>query len=659
MPPVQTTDTGTQRPYAKQAGLQPLPGYELLAPLGRGGFGEVWKCVAPGGLHKAVKFVAAAGTGHELKQELAAFEQIKAIRHPFLLSLERVELVNGELVMVMELADGQLEDRFRQCLTAGAPGIPRTELLGYLADAAEALDVIGTKFGLQHLDVKPANLFLTAGRVKVGDYGLVSSLEASRPAVDGQRGLTPKYVAPEVLRGIPSPRSDQYSLALVYQELLTGSFPYAARNPQHMMLQHISAEPDLSGLPACDRVAIGKALAKDPDDRFASCLAFARALLTADPGSLTVPELAVRRARIDRWTADAVDLNRTPAPADPSAQTDRHEAASDPTQRVPVAPSPGPPLTNSGRPLPALVTAAIRRPTPATIPVPPPKPAAPPADEDLPLAAPVADTGVKLNRIKPVVPVSRLTGGEWESGSVSARDFVVRVVTAAAGGGEVPELPGALGRRPDGTLVSRFPSTVAAQMISYKLLTLAPTWGTTIEVEEQASRVVLRRFAPAGLWGSFSRKKSGLEVVVGLPKSGKVAGEVVLTGTTFGNPDENFARWAAADLIPNLMAAVRKELANVEDRRKYPRVPTDLPVTVYPLHGDGRVQPPLEGRCRDVSLGGVCFATNSPVKTRYAFVAFGGVPKVDGLAVLVQLLRSTPESSRCEHVHAGSFRMEL
>src|SRR5258708_9178580 len=142
---------------------EPIPGYRLLQPLGRGGFGEVWKCEAPGGLHKAIKFVpgannSASGSSHQFDQEFDAFLQIKTIRHPFLLTLERVELVEGDLVMVMELADRQLRDRFDECRASGLPGIPRDELLRYFSEAAEALDVINSNYGLQHLDVKPANL---------------------------------------------------------------------------------------------------------------------------------------------------------------------------------------------------------------------------------------------------------------------------------------------------------------------------------------------------------------------------------------------------------------------------------------------------------------------------------------------------------------------
>src|SRR5262249_35426729 len=160
-------------PTLRHAQAEPIPGYRLLERLGKGGFGEVWKCEAPGGLFKAVKFVRGSNANHVVdvngpgvEQELRALEHVRSIRHPFLLSMDRIEIVDGELIIVMELADQSLHDYFKQCRKAGLPGVPRQDLLNDLQEAAEALDLINVRHGLQHLDIKPRNLLLVSLHVK-------------------------------------------------------------------------------------------------------------------------------------------------------------------------------------------------------------------------------------------------------------------------------------------------------------------------------------------------------------------------------------------------------------------------------------------------------------------------------------------------------------
>ncbi len=268
---------------------EPIPGYRLIERIGRGGFGEVWKCEAPGGFFKAIKLVYgslddAGEEGKGAEQEKKALERIKQIRHPFLLSLERFDIIDGQLRIVMELADRSLWDRFRECRTQSLSGIPREELLRYMAEAAEALDMMNVEYNLQHLDVKPQNLFLIHNHVKVADFGLVKLFEGSSASVTG--GVTPVYAAPETFDGRATRFSDQYSLAIVYQELLVGVRPFNGTNARQLVLQHLTHAPNLAPLPESDRGPVGRALAKSELDRFPTCAAFISALRsqTGEPG---------------------------------------------------------------------------------------------------------------------------------------------------------------------------------------------------------------------------------------------------------------------------------------------------------------------------------------------------------------------------------------
>lgn len=310
---------------------EPIPGYRLIERLGRGGFGEVWKAEAPGGLLKAIKFVygdleGAGENGRPAEQELKALARVKSIRHPYILSLERFDIIEGQLIIVMELADRNLWDRFRECRNQGLEGIPRDELLRYMAETAEALDLMNNQYQLQHLDIKPQNIFLIYNHVKVADFGLVKDFEGMRATVTG--GVTPVYAAPETFDNWASRFSDQYSLAIVYQELLTGKRPFDGTNTRQLLLQHISGIPDVSPLPPSDRDAINRALSKNPDDRFPSCTDLVNALqqsssagsgrtsVSVPPKTLETPPAATTATTTPQHNPLGPPLTTTPSTAD-------------------------------------------------------------------------------------------------------------------------------------------------------------------------------------------------------------------------------------------------------------------------------------------------------------------------------------------------------
>ncbi|VTR99911.1 protein kinase domain-containing protein [Tuwongella immobilis] len=290
--------------WLREPDTEPILGYRLISPLGTGGFGEVWKCIAPGGIEKAIKFVYgnlnSSEDAERADQEYRALNRVKEVRHPFVLQMDRIEVVSGELLIVMELADRSLHDVLVEHQSNQQTGLPRELLLRYLHDAAEGLDYLIEKHNLQHLDVKPRNLFVVADRVKVADFGLVKHIERQSSA-GLMGGVSPLYAAPETFVSKVSRHSDQYSLAIVYVELLKGVRPFSGKNIRQLAMQHISAPPDLSMLNDADQQVVARALAKNPDERFPSCQAFIRALMAATPG-FGDP------ARVSNWSLSIASL---------------------------------------------------------------------------------------------------------------------------------------------------------------------------------------------------------------------------------------------------------------------------------------------------------------------------------------------------------------
>jgi serine/threonine protein kinase len=320
-------------------------GYKLLECLGNGSFAEVYRGEAPGGIPVAIKRIIKPIDRKEAQRELQSLELIKKLRHPFLLATHQYWLTGDRLFIVMELADGTLRDRLRECVKANLPGIPQEEMLTYLDQAARALDFLHSRDVL-HRDIKPENILLLEGYVKVGDFGLARGVVEAQQSVTGAG--TPRYMAPEVWRGQACQQSDQYSLALTYLDLL-GIWPFGGQNMADVLMAHLYSEPNLGPLPRAEQPVLLRALAKDPAGRYPSCRAFADAL----------------HAALGQTSARPVAVPPPPAPVIPAAPV---------ASEVGKRPSPAaPPPSSGGGDFKTLIPGRL---APAPPPVPVPEPAA-------------------------------------------------------------------------------------------------------------------------------------------------------------------------------------------------------------------------------------------------------------------------------------------
>jgi len=270
--------------FALERGSQALYGWTLTKPLGSGGFGEVWEARGQDGKIVALKFLPCGSRyGRVVVNEVRQLVLLREIKHPHLLELYSVVTLTGWLVLVMERADGSLQDLQRLYREESSQNVAPRHLCELLTQAAVALDFLaglklpsgnGSPSGMQHCDVKPANLLLVGDILKVADFGLST---ARMDSGCGRRGFgTPGYAPPEFAEGRVTPRSDQYMLAATYYQLRTGRLPFD--------VEHRPGQPapaNLDGVSLAEQAVLARALRPDWLARWPSCTALMRALTDA------------------------------------------------------------------------------------------------------------------------------------------------------------------------------------------------------------------------------------------------------------------------------------------------------------------------------------------------------------------------------------------
>jgi serine/threonine protein kinase, bacterial len=304
---------------------QTFAGYTIVQRLGSGAMGEVYLVEHPRLPRRdALKVLAQQVSTDPTYRERFNREAQNAatLSHPNIVAVYDRGEYDGQLWISMAYVEGT--DAARLLLERHRKGMPPDDVVRIIAAVADALDYAHQRH-LLHRDVKPANILLAeldsgGWRAMLADFGIARRVDDSTSLTQTNMAVgTVAYAAPEQLMGLKlDGRADQYSLAATAFELLTGSHLYLDRNPAVVISQHVSApppeiadrKPELSDLGP----VLCKALAKSPEDRYATCTDFANALARH-------LDVASDGVGADDATLDAVALERRHRKVEPNRRT--------------------------------------------------------------------------------------------------------------------------------------------------------------------------------------------------------------------------------------------------------------------------------------------------------------------------------------------------
>src|SRR5690348_9627652 len=264
--------------------MDPIGRYQIVRELGRGAMGVVYLATDPNiGRAVAIKTIR-LGEVHKPEERERLRERLfrearsaGMLSHPGIVTIYDVDQQGDLAYIAMEFVAGPTLDYVLSQELPITPG----HMYTVLCQTAAALDYAHS-IGIVHRDIKPANVMIAAdGSTKVTDFGIAKISTNEHLTITGTIVGTPHYMSPEQLQGLEvDGRSDEFSLAVIAYEMLTGEKPYTGEHLTTVVYKIVAEEP-----PAPHRLnatlageiesALRKGMAKKPEGRFGTCQEFA------------------------------------------------------------------------------------------------------------------------------------------------------------------------------------------------------------------------------------------------------------------------------------------------------------------------------------------------------------------------------------------------